>query len=177
MSIQQLSSVTNDLIQAYGNTAKNVINAYRVGGERMVGFMDQRWESAVDKAGKRLTAEVRNNALATQKKLSGYYTKGINLTTDGADNVVAKVVEIAGKGVQQVAANASQFEKATGVTTLNTIALAVVPAAEAVSKVVARIEQKSGELATRVAGKKVEVKVATVKRVTPFKKARARKAA
>jgi hypothetical protein len=177
MSIQELSSVTNELIQCYGNTAKNVINAYRVGGERVVGFMDQRWETAVEKAGKRLTAEVRNNALATQKKLSGYYIKGISLTTDGADSVVSKVVELAGKGVAQVAANASQFEKATGVSTLNTIALAVVPAAEAVSKVAARIEEKSSELVNRVSGKKARVKVAAVKRVTPFKKARARKAA
>ena len=186
MTSHQLSTVTNDLIQSYGNTAKNVIQAYRVGGERMVGFMDQRWESAVAGAGKRLTAEVRTNALATQKKLSGYYIKGINLTTDGADSVVSKVVELAGKGIEQVAANANQFQKTTGVTALHKLAVAVVPAAQAVSKVAAKIEQKSSELVKRVAGAKTPAKVikvvkvvkaAAAKRVTPFKKARARKAA
>ena len=34
MANQKLATVTNELIESYGNTAKNVINAYRVGNER-----------------------------------------------------------------------------------------------------------------------------------------------
>jgi hypothetical protein len=177
MSTQNLTAVTTDLIETYGNTAKNVINAYRVGNERAIGFMDQRWESALTKVGRKLTAEVRGNALSAQKKLSGYYAKGIALTSDSADTAVSKAVEIAAKGVQQVAANAARFEKSTGVTTLNKLAVAAVPAAQAVSKVAVRIEKQTGALVNTVAGKKAVVKAATVKRVTPFKKARARKAA
>ena len=171
-----LTAVTNDLIESYGNTVKNVINAYRVGNERVVGMMDQRWESAVKATGKRLTTEVRTNALAAQKKLSGYYIKGITMGTDGADTAVAKAVELAAKGVQQVAANAARFEKSTGVTTLHKLAVAAVPAAQAVSKVATRIEKQSGELVNTVAGKKSVAKVAS-KRVTAFKKARTAKAA
>jgi hypothetical protein len=170
-----LTAVTTDLIESYGNTAKNVINAYRVGNERVVGMMDQRWESAVKATGKRLTTEVRTNALAAQKKLSGYYIKGITLGTDGADTAVAKAVELAAKGVQQVAANAARFEKSTGMTTLNKLAVAAVPAAQAVSKVATRLEKQSGELVNTVAGKKSVAKVVS-KRVTAFKKARTAKA-
>lgn len=177
MSTQNLTAVTTDLIETYGNTAKNVINAYRVGNERAIGFMDQRWESALTKVGRKLTAEVRGNALSAQKKLSGYYAKGIAVTSDSADTAVSKAVELAAKGVQQVAANAARFEKSTGVTTLNKLAVAAVPAAQAVSKVAVRIEKQTGALVNTVAGKKAVVKAATVKRVTPFKKARARKAA
>ena len=43
MSAQNLSAVTTDLIESYGNTARNVVNAYRVGNERAMGYMDQRW--------------------------------------------------------------------------------------------------------------------------------------
>jgi len=175
MRTTSLSTVTTDLIESYGNTAKNVVNAYRVGNERAVGFMDQRWESAVLKTGARLTAEVRGNALSAQK-LSGYYAKGIALTSNSADTAISKAVELAAKGVQQVAANAARFEKSTGVTTLNKLAVAVVPAAQGLSKVAGKIEQQSGQLVNTVAGKKAVVK-ATAKRVTAFKKARARKAA
>lgn len=171
-----LATVTTELIASYGNTAKNVINAYRVGNERVVGFMDQRWENAVKQTGKRLSVETRDNALAAQKKLSGYYIKGITMGTDGADTAVAKAVELAAKGVQQVAANAARFEKSTGVTTLHKLAVAAVPAAQAVSKVATRIEKQSGELVNTVAGKKSVAKVAS-KRVTAFKKARTAKAA
>ena len=171
-----LATVTTELIASYGNTAKNVINAYRVGNERVAGFMDQRWENAVKQTGKRLSVEARDNALAAQKKLSGYYIKGITLTSDTADTAVNKAVELAGKGVQQVAANAARFQKSTGVTTLNQLAVVAVPAAQAVGKVAVKLEKQSDQLVNTLAGKTAQVKVASVKRATPFKKARAAKA-
>ena len=177
MPNRNLAAATTDLIESYGNTAKNVINAYRVGGERVIGFMDHRWERALEKTRSRLSAEVRVNALSAQKTLSGYYARGISLTTNGADALVSKAVELAAKGVQQVAANASQFEKKTGLTTLQTVAVAAVPAVDAVQKIASSIEQRSGRLVNQIAGRKAAVKVAAVKRVTPFKRARARKPA
>lgn len=171
-----LSGVTNDLIESYGNTARNVINAYRLGNERAAGFMAQRWEDALAKTGKRLTAETRSNALSAQKKLNGYYIKGVTLSSNGADTAVAKAVELASKGVQQVAANAAQFEKATGFTALQKLAVAAVPAAQAVSKVAVKIEAKSGQLVNSVSGIQPQAKAA-IKRTSAFKKARAAKAA
>jgi hypothetical protein len=173
MTTQNLSAVTNDLIESYANTARNVINAYRVGNERAVGFMDQRWESALEKTGKRLTAEVRTNALSAQKKLSGYYIKGITLTTNGADTAVEKAVELAAKGVHQVATSAAKFEKTTGMTALQKLAVAAVPAAQAVSKVATKIEAQSGQLVNTVSG----VKPAVAKRPTAAKRTRTVKAA
>ena len=169
MSTKNLAAVTTELITSYGNTAKNVIQAYRVGNARMTHFVDQRWARAVNRVGTQLTAEIRSNALAAQQKVSGYYSKSVNLTTDGADMAVNKAVEIAGKGVTQVAANASRFEKATGFTALNTLAAAAVPAAVAVTGVATKIEAKSGQLAHRVAGTKPKAKRAVAKRVTASK--------
>ena len=183
MTARNLSTVTIDLITSYGNTAKNVINAYRVGNERVIGFMDQRWENALRKTGDQLESDVRGNARFAEKKLTAYYSRGIEFAANSADTVVSKVVELAGEGVQRVAANASQFQNSTGVSTFNTLALAAAPVAEIVSRLVSKIEQGSGALVNRVAGKHAATKVteatkvAAVKRVTPFKKARARKAA
>jgi hypothetical protein len=176
MSTKNLATVTNELIESYGNTAKNVISAYRVGNERAVGYVDQSWASAVKKTGTRLSAEVRGNAIAAQKKVTGLYTRGIVLSSDSADLAVNKAVELAGKGVVQVAANASRFEKATGVN-LNPLAVAAVPAAQAVTKVVAKIEAQSSALASKIAGKSTKVKVAAAKRAVAKKVVRVRKAA
>ena len=177
MAHQKLATVTNELIASYGNTAKNVINAYCVGNERAVVFMDQSWLSAVNKAGNRLSAQARHNAVAAEKKLTSYYAKSVELTSDNANNVVNKAVELAGKSVVQVAANAGRFEKSTGVTTLSALATAAVPAAQAVTKVAAKIEAQSGVLATKIAGKSVKAKVATAKRAVAKKVVRTRKAA
>lgn len=82
-----------------------MISACRVGNARVVGFMGQRWESALDRSA---------------RKLSALYTQGYTLATDGADALLGKVIVLAGKDAA--------------------------------------------------------VKVAAAKRVTPFRKARARKA-
>ena len=47
MSAKNLSTVAADLIESYGNTAKNVIDAYRAGGERVVSLLEQRWNQAL----------------------------------------------------------------------------------------------------------------------------------
>ncbi len=174
MTSKKLSTVTNELIASYGNTAKNVIKACRVGNARAVGYVDQRWASAVQKAGTRLSAEVRGNALAAQKKVTSLYAHGVTLTTDSADTAVNKAVELAGKSVAQVTANASRFEKALGVNTLNTLAVAAVPAAQAVTKVAAKLEAQTGLLADKIAGKKAK---APVKRAAKKVVRTARKAA
>lgn len=175
MSTKNLATVTNELIESYGNTAKNVINAYRVGNERAVSYVDQSWAAAVKKTGSRLSADVRGNAILAQKKISALYAQGVTLTSDGAEVAVNKAVELAEKGVEQVAANASRFEKATGVAALNTLAVAAVPAAQAVSKVATKLEAQSGALANKIAGSKAKVKVATVKRTVVKKAAKVTK--
>jgi hypothetical protein len=173
MSNKSLSTVTNDLIASYGNTAKNVIQAYRVGNARAVGYVDQTWAAAIKKAGKRISADVRTNAMAAQQKVSSLYSQSVTLTSDGAETAVNKAVELAGKGLEQVAANANRFEKSTGLSTLNTIAVAAVPAALAVSSVAAKVEAGSGALVTRLAGAK---KTKTTAKRTSAKTTAVRKA-
>jgi hypothetical protein len=172
MHTQNLSSVATDLIQTYGNTAKNIVNAYRVGNERVAGIVEQRWETALSKSAKQLSAEVRNNALSAEKKISGYYIKGITLYSDGADLAINRAVQLAAKGVQQVAVSATEFEKATGNKTLNKIAVAAVPAVVAVNKVAQKIEARSMQLVKAAAGVKVAATAASV-----IRRSRARKTA
>ena len=177
MTAKNLSTVTHELIASYGNTAKNVINVYRAGNERVVGYMDQSWAAAVKKTGTRLSPELRGNALATEKKITSLYAQGVVLTSDGAETAVNKAMEMAGKSITQAAANASRFEKATGMNTLNTLAVAAVPAAQAVTKVAAKLEAQTGALANKIAGEKAKVKVAAVKRTVAKKATRTSKAA
>jgi hypothetical protein len=177
MANQKLATVTNELIESYGNTSKNVINAYRVGNERAVVFMDESFVAALDKAGARLSTQARRNAVAAEKKITAYYVKSVEMTSHNANNMVNRAVELAGKRVVQVAANAGRFEKSTGVTALTTLATVAMPAAQAVTKVAAKIEAQSGALASKIAGKPTRAKVAAAKRVVAKKVVVAKKAA
>lgn len=173
MTAKNLSTVVTDLIESYGNTSKNVINAYRTGGERIVGFVEQRWERALEASSPKLTEEVIDNASAAQKLFGSYYAQSLALATNSCDTVVNQLVKFAGQGLQQVAANASRFEEKTGVTALSKLATAAVPVVAVVSKLAAQLEEKSGELVKKIAGEEAT----PVKHESAFKKARAIKTA
>jgi len=166
MSTKNLSGVATAVIESYGNTAINMINAYRVGGERVIGFVDQRFEAAVNTGAARLSDELRTNLIDTEKRISGYYAKGLQVGTDRAETVVSTAVELANKGVAGIAANAERFDQVTKLNALGMLNRVAMPAATAMSEVVVRIEEGSSQLAKRVAGKSAIVKAATKKAKT-----------
>jgi hypothetical protein len=95
MRAQILSTVAHDVIEATGNTAHNVIHAYRAGGQTMVGLLEQRWLRALAQSRPQLTAETVGNATAAQQAFSGYCSKGLQLSSLGAHNVVSQLVRLA----------------------------------------------------------------------------------
>lgn len=158
MTTKNLSTVASDVIESYGKTAKNVINAYRSGGERVIGFVDSRFESTLHRRATRLGPTAVGNIVATQKKISGYYTKGIELTTGGALSVVDTVVDLAAKSVERLAANADAFDKASGMNAFNRLSRFAIPGANAVSNVAGKIEHQAGRIATKIAAAKPSTK-------------------
>jgi hypothetical protein len=166
MSSKNLSSVATAVIESYGNTAINMINAYRSGGERVIGFVDQRFEAAVNSGAARLSDELRTNLIDTEKRISGYYAKSLQLGTDRAETAVSTAVDLASKGVDRIAANAERFDQATKFGALEMLSRVALPAATAYSEVVGRIEEGSSQLAKKVAGKPAVVRAATAKAKT-----------
>ena len=175
MTAKNLSTVATDLIECYGNTAKNVIEAYRAGGERAVSVLEQRWNTAFKQSRSQLTKDVAQNASAAQLAFSVFYSKGLTQTTKGAELVVSQLIKLAEAGVERVAANASLFEEKTGMSALNTIADVTKPGAVMLSQFAAKLEEKSAQLASKIAGDNIAT--ATVKRASAFSKGRAQKAA
>jgi hypothetical protein len=158
MTNKNLSTVATDVIAAYGITATNVINSYRYGGERMVGFVDARFASAVNRGGAALRADLRSNLIGTQQRITGYYVKGVHLGTDRAQSVVGVAVDLATKGVGLVAEGAVRLDRAANANALDTLNRVVRPAAQVVSLVAERIEAGSSALVRRVASKPVPAK-------------------
>jgi hypothetical protein len=173
MRAQRLSTLTCHMINSYGNAAINVIHAYRAGGERVVGLLEQRWNQALKQSRSQLAVGVAKNATLVQQALHGYSLKGLTLTSGGAQDMVNRMVKLADAGVHTVSVNAARFEDKTGARTLSYLAQAVLPGASALGALASQIEQKSADLANKVAGDKVIVKVAKRTRAAARKPAAA----
>lgn len=159
MRAKKLSTVTCHVITAYGNTATNVIHAYRAGGERMVKLLDRRWDRSLKQSRSQLTAGVVRNATLVQQALHKYALQGLTLASGSAEGVVKQVVKLADAGVTTLSAGANRLEDRTGAHVLSTLAQAALPGAHMLSSLASQIEQKSAILADRIAGDKVVVKV------------------
>ena len=82
MSHKNLSSVATEVIATYGITATNVINSYRFGGERLIGFVDQRLATAVNRGTVAFNDDIRSNLIDKQQRISSYSAKGVHISTD-----------------------------------------------------------------------------------------------
>ena len=165
MSQKNLSTVATEVIATYGITATNVINTYRFGGERIAGFVDQRFAIVVNRGAAALRKDLRSNLIDSQQRLSGYYVKGIHLGTDKAETVVGVAVDLATKGVSLVAANAARIDRAANLNALDRLNRVAMPAADLVVKVADRLEEGSSELVKRVSGKAIPAKALATRKL------------
>ncbi len=167
MTAKNLSTVATNVIETYGITATNVINAYRFGGERFIGFVDTRIASAVSgvTASTRFGKGLRANLIDSQKRVSGYSVKGLHMGTDGAQRVVGVAVDLASKGVSVVAASAVRVERATPFNALDTLNRVAMPAAVLVSQVAEKLEEGSSALVKRAAGNDVPAKAVATRKL------------
>ncbi len=165
MSNKSLSSVATDVIATYGITATNVINTYRFGGERIAGFVDQRFAAVVNRGAAALRKDLRSNLIGSQQRVSGYYVKGVHFSTDRAQNVVGVAVDLATKSVSLLATNADRIDRAANLNALASLSRVAMPAANLVVKVADRLEEGSSELVKRVSGKEMPAKALATRKL------------
>lgn len=170
MSTKNLSSVATQVIGAYGMTATNVINTYRYGGERVVGFIDERFATVVNRSGAALSQNLRTSLIDKLQRVSGIYVKGLHLGTDRAQSVVGVAVDLATKGVNVVASNARRLDRSANLNALDTLNRVAMPAATLINSVAAGIEEGSTELVKRVAGKRMPTKALATRKLNTAKR-------
>ncbi|MEO5733895.1 MAG: hypothetical protein ABIN96_04520 [Rubrivivax sp.] len=174
MSNKNLSTVATDVIHAYGITATNVINSTRFGGERMLGYVDQRATKIVKRGASPFNKGIRSDISEGRERVSNVGVKALHLSTSGAQIMVGVAVDLVTKGVHLVATNAERLDRAANLNALSLLNRVAMPAAIVVSQVADRIEAGSSKLVKRVSGTDMPAKaVATRKLDTTTRKAAA----
>jgi hypothetical protein len=162
---QTLSTVATAVVNSYSHTALNMINAYRTGGERVLGFVDQQFATAINAGAPRLSDDVRATLISTEKRITSYYVKGLQLSTDRAETVVDTATELASKGIVAIAANADRFDQATKFGALNALNRVAMPAATALGEPAVVQAVRARAKAVRKAVTKVAKKAPSLKPV------------
>jgi ketosteroid isomerase-like protein len=170
MSTKNLSTVATQVIEASGMAATNVINSYRFGGERVIGYFDERFASAVTRGASSLGKSTRSSLIDNQQRVSGFYVKGLRLGTDRAQSAVGVAVDLATKGVSLVATNAKRLDSRVNLNALDKLTRVAMPAASLLSSVAERLEEGTTELVKRVAGKTMPAKAVATRKLNASKR-------
>lgn len=165
MSNKNLSTVATQVIEASGMAATNVINTTRFGGERVIGYFDERFASAVTRGASSLGKSTRSSLIDNQQRMSGFYVKGLRLGTDRAQSAVGVAVDLATKGVSLVATNAKRLDRRVNLNALDKLTRVAMPAATLLSSVAERLEEGTTELVKRVAGKTMPAKAVATRKL------------
>lgn len=170
MSNKNLSTVATQVIEASGMAATNVINTTRFGGERVIGYFDERFASAVTRGASSLGKSTRSTLIDNQQRVSGLYVKGLRLSTDRAQSAVGVAVDLATKGVSLVATNAKRLDSRVNLNALDKLTRVAMPAATLLSSVAERLEEGTTELVKRVAGKSMPAKAVATRKLNAAKR-------
>jgi hypothetical protein len=165
MTTKNLSTVVADVIQTYGITATNIINAYRLGGERFIGFVDNRLALAVSDVPSDFVKSVRSKLRVGHERVSSVSVKGLHLGTDSAQRAVGAAVDLVAKGVSLIATSAVRVERTANINALNTLNRVAMPAVDLVSQVAQKLEQGSSKLVRRVSGTAVPAKALATRKL------------
>jgi hypothetical protein len=103
MNTANLTTVATKVIDGFDTAAHQAIGFWREGGDRLAELAADRWETAFEQSKAQLSAETRRNATHAKKVFAGYYSKGLQVSTSGAEVAVDTVVQAAREAVQRAA--------------------------------------------------------------------------
>jgi hypothetical protein len=144
------STIASQVIEAGCITATDGINGTRFGGERVRGFIDQRFGAVMDRSASTLSQGTRSNLGNGQQPVRGFCVKGLYFGAYRTNSVRGVAVDLAIKGVNLVASNATRLDHQTNLNAQDKPVRVVVLAATQLSSVAAGIEEGSTEWVMRV---------------------------
>jgi len=153
MSTQNLSSVAFDVVGQYNQAGKQLVRAYRVGSDRAVDAVNERFESVVNARPLSIVGDtVKANLIGAEKKLTGVVSRGVNLGANGADFTIDQVARVANVGIERMVEASNRVENVIGSTAVQRVNTLALPAATMSLQIANFVAQSSKFLSERVTG-------------------------
>jgi hypothetical protein len=88
-------STAQHWISGFDTGAHRAIAGWRAGGDRLGHAARARWDRAFAESSPRLSPETRRNASHFRDVVAGCYSRGLDLSANGAERAVASLVQAA----------------------------------------------------------------------------------
>ena len=153
MSTQTLTSVAMNVVGQYNQAGKQLVRAYRVGTERAVGAVNERFAAVVNARSLPLVnAQVKSSLINAEQQIAGLVATGLNLGANGADMTIDQLATRVNGGIERISGTSARIETAFGISALDTVGTFALPVAHLTLEIANLVAAGSKRLSERVAG-------------------------
>ena len=153
MSTQTLTSVAINVVGQYNQAGKQLVRAYRVGTERAVGAVSERFAAVVNARQLPLVNDnVKASLIVAEQQIAGLVANGLNAGAKGADTTIDQLARGVKGGIERIAATGSKIETVFNVSMLDTVGVLALPVAYVSLEIGNIVAQGTKRLTERVAG-------------------------
>ena len=103
MNTQAFQATAQQWISGFDHGAHRAIAGWRSGAGRLGEMARTRWDHAFAQSSPQLSPDTRRNASHFRDVVAGYYVRGIDLSTTGAERAVSTLVEAAEAAAGRIA--------------------------------------------------------------------------
>ncbi len=172
-----LNSVAIDVVGQYGLASKHLVNAYRLGTQRLVAQINDRYTSMVKSPSLPMVHDsIRASILSAQQQLAGFFVGGVTRATEQADLAIDKITDGTAQGIKRLGDVGERFEAMVGTPVVDTMTKINMPAAQLSLQIAGQVVEGTKRLVERVTAVEEAVN-ATVVAATTEAKARGKRAA
>lgn len=154
MNQTSLRTVTLKTIANYRQAAEAAVGAYRVGGQRLLTVISQRFDQAAKLSAGRFAPRLANLLHRANGNVASMAGKGLDMVSNGTE----RVIEVSSTGIttqfSRVAKLASGVDNGIFASSLNTVARISLPGAQAALVLSQKIADGADKLETAAAGKR-----------------------
>ena len=157
MSSPTINSVALNVVGQYGLVGKNLLSAYRLGTQRVVSQINDRYTALVQSASQSpslpvIDNSIRNSIVAANQQIANFIVGGVVRATEQVDVAIDRVTEGTMAGIKRLGEVGERIEAAVGAPVVDTITKLNLPAAQISLQIAERVAEGSRRLAERVAG-------------------------
>jgi hypothetical protein len=152
MTTTTLNAVAIDVVGQYGLASKHLVQAYRLGTQRVVEQINERYSSLVNASSLPMVDEsIRASLLNAHQQFTGFFVGGVARATEQADLAIDKITDGTTQGIKRLGDAGERFEAMVGAPVVDAMTKVNMPIAQMSLQIAGQVVENSKRLVERVA--------------------------
>jgi len=152
MTTTTLNAVAIDVVGQYGLAGKHLVQAYRLGTQRVIDQINERYSSLVNSSALPMVDEsIRTSLLSAHQQVTGFFVGGVARATEQADLAIDKITDGTTQGIKRLGGFGERIEALVGAPVVDTLTKVNMPVAQLSLTIASQVVENSKRLVERVA--------------------------